>query len=255
MSIYACSDIHGQYDLYRKMLEDIHFSDEDTLYVLGDMIDRGPKSMEVILDVMSRKNVIALLGNHELLMYNHLAWKNNAFRDTWLYPQNGGEDNEKAFLALSAQDQERVLDYVKNLPLQIEVQVGGKPFLLSHSFFVLEEGTVYWKDMPDDVVFDTVWCSPWRENEYVPLQFYMSDQHIHVIGHVPVHMIDAWPEELAEDDLPVAWFSPICRVVNIDLGCALLAHPMDDVWRGLCLMDLEAYARGEGKNAFRYYQG
>lgn len=39
--IYAVSDLHGCYDKYRKMLEQIKFCDTDTLYVLGDVVDRG----------------------------------------------------------------------------------------------------------------------------------------------------------------------------------------------------------------------
>ena len=38
---YVMSDIHGMADLFKRMLEQIGFSDEDTLYILGDMIDRG----------------------------------------------------------------------------------------------------------------------------------------------------------------------------------------------------------------------
>lgn len=38
--IYVISDIHGCYDKYIKMLEKIRFSSEDTLYVLGDVLDR-----------------------------------------------------------------------------------------------------------------------------------------------------------------------------------------------------------------------
>ena len=39
--IYAVSDLHGCYDKYRNMLEKIHFSETDTLYILGDVVDRG----------------------------------------------------------------------------------------------------------------------------------------------------------------------------------------------------------------------
>ena len=35
--IYAMSDLHGYYDKYTKMLEKITFSDDDTLYILGDV--------------------------------------------------------------------------------------------------------------------------------------------------------------------------------------------------------------------------
>lgn len=40
--IYAVGDIHGCYSQYKEILEKIRFSDEDTLYVLGDVLDRGP---------------------------------------------------------------------------------------------------------------------------------------------------------------------------------------------------------------------
>ena len=38
---YAISDIHGRFDKYQEMLELIEFALRDTLYVLGDVIDRG----------------------------------------------------------------------------------------------------------------------------------------------------------------------------------------------------------------------
>ena len=42
MAIYAVSDIHGYYDLFLKGLMEIGFSNQDYLWCLGDMIDRGP---------------------------------------------------------------------------------------------------------------------------------------------------------------------------------------------------------------------
>lgn len=37
---YVMSDIHGMYEKYIEMLMTIQLNDEDTLYILGDMIDR-----------------------------------------------------------------------------------------------------------------------------------------------------------------------------------------------------------------------
>ena len=54
---FVMSDIHGEYQKHLKMLEKINFSDNDTLYILGDMIDRGPQSAELLIDIFSRKNV------------------------------------------------------------------------------------------------------------------------------------------------------------------------------------------------------
>ncbi len=65
--IYAMSDIHGCYEKYRDMLETIKFAADDTLYVLGDVLDRGPDGFKILLDMAARPNVVGLLGNHELL--------------------------------------------------------------------------------------------------------------------------------------------------------------------------------------------
>ena len=60
--IYAVSDIHGCYSQYKEVLEKIRFSDEDTLYVLGDVLDRGPDGFQVLADMAGRYNVIPLIG-------------------------------------------------------------------------------------------------------------------------------------------------------------------------------------------------
>lgn len=61
------SDLHGQYDKYLQMLKKIGFGDGDTLYILGDVIGRGEGGIDILLDMMERKNVIPLIGNHESL--------------------------------------------------------------------------------------------------------------------------------------------------------------------------------------------
>ena len=42
MAVYVISDIHGNYDLFMELLKKIKLSGKDTLYVLGDVVDRGP---------------------------------------------------------------------------------------------------------------------------------------------------------------------------------------------------------------------
>ena len=56
MSIYVTSDIHGMYGKFIKMLETINIGEDDTLYVLGDMVDRGPHPVRFIQKIMSMKN-------------------------------------------------------------------------------------------------------------------------------------------------------------------------------------------------------
>ena len=72
--IYAMSDIHGQYDLFVKRVEQIRplLVGNNKLVLLGDYIDRGDRSYECLKltydleQELGRDKVIALKGNHEV---------------------------------------------------------------------------------------------------------------------------------------------------------------------------------------------
>lgn len=63
--VYCMSDIHGDLEKFHSMLQLIRFSAKDTLFVIGDIIDRGPDGIEIIEEIMNSGNIIMLLGNHE----------------------------------------------------------------------------------------------------------------------------------------------------------------------------------------------
>ena len=65
--IYVMSDLHGCYEEYCKALELIDFSSEDTLYVLGDIVDRGKEPIKILQDMMMRDNVYPIIGNHDYM--------------------------------------------------------------------------------------------------------------------------------------------------------------------------------------------
>lgn len=46
--IYCMSDIHGELDRFKAMLDLINFSSDDTLYIIGDVIDRHPGGVEIL---------------------------------------------------------------------------------------------------------------------------------------------------------------------------------------------------------------
>ena len=66
---YAISDIHGMYGSYVEAIKRLNCN--DTLYILGDVIDRGHGGFDIIQDIMKRQEknpkIILLLGNHEIL--------------------------------------------------------------------------------------------------------------------------------------------------------------------------------------------
>ncbi len=67
MSTYVISDIHGEYDMFMRLLEKIKFSEKDMLYVLGDVLDRGPNPIKTLLEMMKYPNILPIVGNHEVM--------------------------------------------------------------------------------------------------------------------------------------------------------------------------------------------
>lgn len=78
--IYAMSDIHGQYEQFLTLLEQIGIRKEDTLYILGDVVDRGPEPMKILKYMMAHSNIIPIIGNRsthtekKLLMGRNIGW-------------------------------------------------------------------------------------------------------------------------------------------------------------------------------------
>ena len=61
---YCLSDIHGCYSLFCRLLEEIRFGGGDTLYVLGDIIDKGPESVRLLRLLFSMPNAYCIAGVH-----------------------------------------------------------------------------------------------------------------------------------------------------------------------------------------------
>ena len=257
MSTYICSDIHGQYDLYKSMLQAIDFSESDQLYILGDMIDRGPDGLQILQDAASRPNVTCLIGNHEYMMWNYICRPLFLKDLNWLNPSNGGTQTLSAYKKLTAAEKSAVKKYLSQLYLQVEITVEGTTFLLSHSSFLPAHNTVRWRDQgisKNDVSY-VVWNSPWRAFEHTDRQEYRSDGRYHIIGHVPVLMIDnSYWQNGCMTQMPAFYHDPENRIVNIDLGCALIprisANPdrFEEAFKkvpSLCVLNLDQFAKGE----------
>lgn len=100
MKAYAIGDIHGQYDLMRAALSDIETRQPSGALVifLGDYIDRGPQSREVVETLMAGPKRgcdrwICLTGNHEDMMLQ--AHSNRSLWSWWI--RNGGETALQSF--------------------------------------------------------------------------------------------------------------------------------------------------------------
>jgi serine/threonine protein phosphatase 1 len=167
--VYAISDVHGKFDRYEKMLKLIRFSDEDELYVIGDVIDRGADGIRILQDVMARPNVHMLMGNHEMMALDALFGDNERIREECmdLWKHNGGGVTYRNLMKLSRQERENIVTFLVNLPGTAETEVNGKKFYLVHGY-------------PAEDLYNQVWTRP-NLNTPNPL----TDKTL-IIGHTPV---------------------------------------------------------------------
>ena len=96
MSTYVIGDIHGCYDRLQDMIRNIiRLSDSDTLYMVGDYIDRGDQSVEMMkwLEHLPN-NILPVLGNHDanFAYYVYLMKQADAMSDDYITDPDSNED-------------------------------------------------------------------------------------------------------------------------------------------------------------------
>ncbi len=132
MSTYVLSDIHGRMKTLERLLDRASLTEDDELYILGDMVDRGPDSVGVLKLCRSLPNTTVLLGNHEGLMLDFYAHPNNAMAIlNWVI--NGGAATAKGLEALKAEERQDLLDWVRSLRRWVVKTVGERTYILVHA--------------------------------------------------------------------------------------------------------------------------
>lgn len=113
MAVYAFSDLHGQYDLWRQIKE--FCKPDDKLYFLGDAADRGSDGVRIMVELLADPRVIYLKGNHEYFIENFFF--NNATEEALkIWTINGGDPTQKALINLSDEELHTLINQIKNLP-------------------------------------------------------------------------------------------------------------------------------------------
>lgn len=141
---YVVSDLHGNYDKFKALIEKIGLKDTDILYVLGDIVDYGEQSMELIGDLSVRYNVYAIAGEHDYLAVRMLAGFEKMLSgeqtpdadfiaDMQKWVANGGQATLDAFRELDSEMREGVIDYLSDMALYEQVRVDGEDYLLVHA--------------------------------------------------------------------------------------------------------------------------
>ena len=207
--IYCMSDIHGEYERYRDLQEQLRLNGEDTLYILGDVVDRGPQPMRVLLDMMERPNVIPLLGNHDWMAFcclrSLMAEGSGAFRqddgDLIHWWNQGGLTTMEDFYRLSKEEQRRVLAYLGKFRRYEELTVNGGRYVLVHGGL---GGFSPSRPLEDYALNALIWDRP----DYG--RVYFLDKYL-VTGHTPTRFI---PDNPRPDFIYRA-----NNYIAIDCGC------------------------------------
>ena len=151
--IYAMSDIHGQYELFRNLMEQIPLGKDDTLYVLGDVVDRGPDSMNTLKYMMANPNIIPIMGNHELMalpclkllvpelskefLHKLSSQARQSFAEWTL---NGGVSTIQEFLKLPQEERRQVVEYIEAF------RPYGKKIINNWEYWLVHAGMEYFSE-------------------------------------------------------------------------------------------------------------
>lgn len=128
---YAVADIHGNIEAWKSILEQINFSKDDELYVLGDVIDRNPYGIEILKEIMTTNNMHMLIGNHEYMMVDYFKTNDHRKLDLWYY--NGGDITDKYLRKEKKSVIHDIIEYCDKLPLNIDIDDTEAKFVLCHA--------------------------------------------------------------------------------------------------------------------------
>ncbi|MFQ3281493.1 metallophosphoesterase [Reinekea sp.] len=147
---FVVSDLHGYREQLDKALADVSFNPKkDRLISVGDLIDRGPDSIEC-LDLLEEPWFWCVMGNHEQLLIEAIEHQTDALWSRWLL--NGGswvlerDDTEVASFATT----------LKYLPLTITIPVQGHLIGICHAEYN-EESWLTRKTASEQVQADWLW--------------------------------------------------------------------------------------------------
>jgi len=125
--IFAIGDIHGSIDRLQDLMQKIPIDfANDTLLFIGDYIDRGPGSVEVVDYLMDLKKrvpeIILLKGNHEDMLEKYLDGT-----DRFTYLLNGGQNTLDSYLSKTPRSDSfpipaEHIDFFKSLRLYYETE-------------------------------------------------------------------------------------------------------------------------------------
>lgn len=205
--IYVLSDIHGNLQRFESIMKQINLQPDDTLYILGDVVDRNPDGIKILRKLMKMPNVKMLIGNHEYMMLKAIGHCKNAAEEkentNWkqrrLWYHNGGRITHDRLKRITLEQRAEIFQFLRNLPVNIDVEVNGMKYKLVHGSPVENFGRAhfYYEDYENEKEF-AVW-ERWNEMHHVPEGFML------IFGHTPTcHFQETEPWSIWKFDDAIA---------------------------------------------------
>ena len=132
MATYVFSDVHGHHRTLERLLDKVSPSEEDEIWILGDMVDRGPDPVSVMRVCRDLRGAHIIMGNHEAMMVDYERDPSNQLAEySWVI--NGGMATREGLDALTREERIDFVDWVADLPLYAHIHVGERDYLLVHA--------------------------------------------------------------------------------------------------------------------------
>lgn len=186
---FVCSDLHGQYETYKAITK--RLKNKDKLYILGDVIDRGPGGIKILQDIMRRKSrgqVEFLVGNHELMMIQSLILNDEQARKNW-EQRNAGDITRKAFEGLSTDEQSKIKNFLLDSCLYKNINIDSQQVHLTHAKAIQDENSSQSKTVREmisdgklDLMAETLW---FRGKDAISSKKISRPGSLTIIGHTP----------------------------------------------------------------------
>ena len=243
--VYVTSDLHGYpLEKFKDFLEKAGFSDDDFLYILGDVIDRGEDGIKILKWLMSKHNAELLLGNHEAMLLACDFLFDEITDETILdlcgsdlvryriWMSNGGQPTVNALTGMGSKEIEYILEYLQEAPLYETVTVNGRDFVLVHGGL---GGFRKGKKLAEYSSRELLWTRPETDTRYY-------DDVTVIFGHTPtfhygeeylglIIRTDTWidvdvgvgigqgPVLLRLDDMKEIYYDSLCGSEKQTGGC------------------------------------
>lgn len=226
--VYVTSDLHSySLDKFKDFLDKVGLCDDDFLYILGNVIDRGPDGIKILKWLMLQPNIELILGNHEAMLlacdflFDEITedsiskltgTKLNTYM-TWV--SNSGQVTLDALSGIRNKEIQYILEYLRESPLYETLSVNNRDFVLVHSGL---GGFRKDKKLSEYTSTDLLWTRPSLNTRY------FEDVTV-IFGHAPT--VCYGNEHLGKIVKTDTW-------VNVDVGVGIGQEPalrLDDMKR------------------------